>query len=284
MFNKASTRRAFEDVFHQVREAIVDGRLKPGDRLPPQRELKELFQVSRATVMEALRVLEQAGLITIRPGTTGGAFISHATSGTVADSLLLLLDLNEVSLEELAEFRERVEGGTAYWAASRADDAAVATLEDHLRKLRALADVGTPWSFFLAEEMKIHWAVAEYSGNRPSVVTMQAITRAMQEAYTFISPGLYEKVISDFQAILEAIRLHDPALAEERMKAHIAFFNQDMMANRKAQTSHKKKPQPNLLAFHHLLPSEKPWSAVALPQGSADEDPVDRIVRANRWP
>ena len=60
MFCKASTRRAFEDVVEQIREAIVEGRLKPGDRLPPQRELKDLFQVSRATVMEAMRVLESS--------------------------------------------------------------------------------------------------------------------------------------------------------------------------------------------------------------------------------
>ncbi len=266
MFAKASTRRAFEDVFHQIREAIVDGRLKPGDRLPPQRELKELFQVSRATVMEALRVLEQADLITIRPGTTGGAFVSHATSGTVADSLLLLLHLNGVSLEELAEFRERLEGGTAYWAASRADEAAVAALEGHLQTLRSLADVGTPWGSFLAEEMKMHWAIAEYSRNRPSVATMQAITRAMKEAYTYISPGLYNKVISDMEDILDAIRLRNPALAEERMKAHIAFFNQDMMANRKALTSQRRKPRPNLLSFQHpQADGERRSSVVPIP-------------------
>lgn len=266
MFDKASTRRAFEDVFHQIREAIVDGRLKPGDRLPPQRELKELFQVSRATVMEALRVLEQADLITIRPGTTGGAFVSHATSGTVADSLLLLFHLNGVSLEELAEFRERVEGGTAFWAASRADDAALAALDERLQTLRVLAGAGTPWSTFLAEEMQIHWAIAEYSGNRPSVATMQAITRAMMEAYTYISPGLYNKVIIDMEDILDAIRLRNPALAEERMKSHIAFFNQDMMANRKALTSQRKRLRPNLLAFQHPLASgERRSSAISAP-------------------
>lgn len=235
MFVKAAPRRAFEDVVEQVRQAIVEGRLRPGDRLPPQRELKEMFQVSRATVMEALRVLEKAGLVAMRPGTAGGAFVSHATSDNVADSLLLLLSLEAVSLQELAEFRERVEGGTAYWAAERAVEAEIADLQERFRKLRIMAGERAPWADFLAEDFKLHQAVAEYSDNLPSVATMKAITRAMKEAYTYISHGLYDKVLEDIGGIVEAIARRDPRLAEQRMKAHIAYFNEDMMANRQAR-------------------------------------------------
>lgn len=232
MFRKASPRRAYEDVAHQIRDAIVQGRLQPGDRLPSQRDLKEMFQVSRSTVLEALRMLEEADLITVRAGASGGAFVSHATADTVADSLLLLLSLERVSLPELAEFRERLEGGTAYWSALRASEKDLKTLEQHVSNLRRLAAAKMPWPAFLAEERKFHWAVAEFSGNRPSFATMKAITRAMEEAYSYISPGLYDKVISDISDIYEAIRTRQPELAEERMKRHIAFFNNDMMANR----------------------------------------------------
>ena len=251
MFRKASPKRAFEDVAQQIREAIVDGRLRPGDRLPSQRELKEQFQVSRAAVLEALRVLEEADLITIRSGATGGAFVSHATSDTVAEALLLLLSLEGVSLAELAEFRERVEGGTAYWAALRADEERLERLSQRLSSLERLAQAATPWGSFLAEEMKFHWDVAECSGNRPSIATMKAITRAMQEAYNFISPGLYHKVLSDIGGIFEAIRARQPEEAERRMKSHIAFFNDDMMANRDRSL---KQPLP----FKTVLPDVKP--------------------------
>ncbi len=238
MFRKATPKRAYEDVVHQIRAAIVDGRLRPGDRLPSQRAMRDLFQVSRAAIMEALRVLEKADLITIRAGATGGAFVSHATSDTVAESLLLLLSLEGVSLTELAEFRERLEGGTAYWAAQRAAKKDVQQLAERLVRLRQLAAANTPWDQFLAEEMKFHWAVAECSGNRPSLVTMKAITRAMQEAYCYISQGLYERVLADIQEIFESIRDHRPEQAEQRMKTHIAFFNDDMMANRSHSTHH----------------------------------------------
>lgn len=237
MFAKASTRRAFEDVVEQITQAIVAGRLKPGDRLPPQRELKELFQVSRATVMEALRVLERAGLISIKTGTTGGTFVSQANSDAVSDSLLLLLHLEAVSLEELGEFRERVEGGTAYWAALRSDDEQIASLKARYDSLCAMAAARAPWAEFLALDFHIHQLVAEYSQNRPAVATMKAITRAMKEAYTYISHGLYDKVLADIGGIVEAVALRQPDLAEQRMKKHIAYFNEDMMANRHAQLS-----------------------------------------------
>lgn len=235
MFYKAATRRAFEDVVEQIREAIVAGRLKPGDRLPPQRELKELFQVSRATIMEALRVLEKADLITIRPGATGGAFVSHATTDTLADSFLLLLDLAEVSIEELGEFRERVEAGTAYWAASRATDDQLRDLQARYQLLCDLAASKAPWPTFLAEDFNLHHAVAEYSRNRPSVAAMKAITLAMKEAYTYISHGLYDKVLADVGGLVEAICERNPELAEQRMKSHVAYFYEDMMANRSAK-------------------------------------------------
>lgn len=239
MFNKASTRRAFEDVVEQIREAIVSGRLMPGDRLPPQREMKEMFQVSRATIMEALRVLEKADLITIRPGTTGGTFVSHATTDTLAESILLLLSLEGVSMEELGEFRERVEGGTAYWAAERATEVELEDLRARMERLKSMASVGTPWSDFLAEDFALHHAISEYSRNRPSVATMKAITRAMRHAYTYISDGLYDRVIADVSGIVGAICDRQADLAEQKMKAHIRFFYEDMMTNWRSRSEAK---------------------------------------------
>ncbi len=271
MFQKASPKRAFEDVAYQIREAIVQGRLRPGDRLPSQRDLKDMFQVSRATILEALRVLEKADLITIRSGATGGTFVSHATSDTVAESLLLLLSLEGVSLAELAEFRERLEGGTAYWAALRANDETIGLLENRLGRLEELARAATPWGAFLAEEMKFHWSVAESSENRPSFATMKAITRAMQEAYSFISPGLYDKVLADIRDIFLAIRDRQPELAEERMKSHIAYFNDDMMANR-------TRSLQQLPPFHLGIHSDHSLAQVAHP-GEGHPPTIDLSTR-----
>ena len=75
LFRAAKQNRIFQDVVEQIQEAIIEGHLKVGDRLPPERELKEMLQTSRSTLREALRVLEQKGLIEIKLGMGGGAVV-----------------------------------------------------------------------------------------------------------------------------------------------------------------------------------------------------------------
>ena len=110
MFRKTQHNRVFQDLVDQIQEAIVDGRLKPGDKLPPQRELVDMFQTSRASIREALRVLEQKGLIEVKLGVSGGAVIKAAGTDSITDGLTLLLQQQHVSPDHLAEFRESIEG------------------------------------------------------------------------------------------------------------------------------------------------------------------------------
>ena len=80
LFRAAKQNRIFQDVVEQIQEAIIEGHLKVGDRLPPERELKEMLQTSRSTLREALRVLEQKGLIEIKLGMGGGAVVKAAAA------------------------------------------------------------------------------------------------------------------------------------------------------------------------------------------------------------
>jgi DNA-binding FadR family transcriptional regulator len=90
MFQKTKHNRMYENVVEQVKNAILDGKLKPGDKLPTEKELKDLFDVSRGTLREALRVLEQRGLITIKTGANGGVFVKSPTAQEASRSLDLL--------------------------------------------------------------------------------------------------------------------------------------------------------------------------------------------------
>ena len=110
MFQKARQNRIFQDVVEQIQEAILQGTLNPGDKLPPERELKEMFGASRGTLREALRILEQKGLITIKIGVAGGAVVNALSTDQVSESLDLLIRYQKASLKDLAEFREGVEG------------------------------------------------------------------------------------------------------------------------------------------------------------------------------
>src|SRR5262245_53241973 len=94
MFKAVSLNRVSQAIVEQVKLLLRQGRLKPGDRLPSERELCERFGVSRVTVREALRVLEAGGLIDIRVGARGGAFVTSPTSQQIGEGLADLLNLS----------------------------------------------------------------------------------------------------------------------------------------------------------------------------------------------
>ncbi|MBW2297456.1 MAG: FadR family transcriptional regulator, partial [Deltaproteobacteria bacterium] len=110
MFHAASQNRIFQDIVDQIQEAILEGRLQTGDILPSERDLKEMFNTSRGTLREALRVLEQKGLIEIKLGVGGGSVVKEVSVDKISESLALLIRTQRVSLNHLAEFREAVEG------------------------------------------------------------------------------------------------------------------------------------------------------------------------------
>jgi DNA-binding transcriptional regulator YhcF (GntR family) len=120
MFKKTSQQRIFEDLVSQIEGAILGGQLKAGDKLPAQRDLVDMFQTSRGPLREALRVLEQKGLLEIKRGVRGGAVVRQPGMTPVAESLGLLVRHRKITLAELSEFREGVEGNVAAIAAQRA--------------------------------------------------------------------------------------------------------------------------------------------------------------------
>jgi GntR family transcriptional repressor for pyruvate dehydrogenase complex len=109
VFSPVKARRIFEEVVGQIREQIVTGRLKPGDKLPAERDLAEQFDVSRTAVREALRVLEIAGTVQLKKGVRGGAFIAVADPSLIADSLQDMLHLGRITAAQLTEARIWIE-------------------------------------------------------------------------------------------------------------------------------------------------------------------------------
>jgi GntR family transcriptional repressor for pyruvate dehydrogenase complex len=167
MFKQAKQNRTFEDVIFLVQEAILQRSLKVGDKLPSERNLLEIFRVSRGTLREALRALEQKKLITIKTGSRGGAFVCDINTRQMSESLDLLLQYQKVSLRELAEFRENVEGMVAAKAAKRAKSEdlkqlslVVESIENHLNanELR--------WDEIMTDGRQFHLHLARIAGNR----------------------------------------------------------------------------------------------------------------------
>ena len=105
--------RASGQITRQLEQAILGGRLAAGDRLPSERELQGLLEVSRNTLREGLRELEQKGLVEIRKGRRGGIFVKEMGAGPMTESLGLFVQSQRVTMEDISEFRRDLEGPLA---------------------------------------------------------------------------------------------------------------------------------------------------------------------------
>jgi len=232
MFSPSRQTRAFEDVVRQIQEAILKGSLKPGARLPAERQLQDTFQVSRGTLREALRTLEQKGLITIKTGTAGGAIVRAVDTKLVSESLDLLLRYQKISLKELAEFREAVEGVVASKAARKATRQDVRTLGALVRSIRGYLDADSfDWSGVVREDNRFHFHLARIAGNRIFESIVQTIYENISpyfERFLSHERGLMERNYQDLCRILEAIEKRDPDAARLLVQRHVRYFNRRM--------------------------------------------------------
>src|SRR5919108_336556 len=119
--------RIYEEIVRQVKQMIAEGRLKSGDRLPPERDLAEMFVVSRTSVREALRALESLGLLEIRAGE--GTFVREVSVESLIEPLALVMASQREAIAELFEARRLLEPGIAALAASRATPEEVSEME-----------------------------------------------------------------------------------------------------------------------------------------------------------
>ena len=109
LFQPLPVKRTFMEIANQIRSSIYSKTLKPGDKLPSERELTAQFGVGRISVREALRMLEQAGLILIKQGSGGGAYVKAADTSAISESVYDLVSRSDISLEDLTEVRLAVE-------------------------------------------------------------------------------------------------------------------------------------------------------------------------------
>lgn len=237
LFHKAKQNRIFQDVVEQVQAAILDGQLSAGDRLAPERELCEMFKTSRGTLREALRILEQKGLVEIRLGINGGAYVKDANAELMAENLAMLIRSHNVSLEHLAEFREGVEGTVAGLAAGRstaADDKKLTLLIDEAAQNREKGMAG--WNRFVQVDEKIHTEIARIAGNPLYTFVLQSIHANIHRYYDkFLTVGEteMEENFQDLRLIVEAIAGRDKDTASRMAVKHVRRFSRYMEAKKR---------------------------------------------------
>ena len=221
-------RKAYEQVYDQLRELIMRGELERGQRLPGEAALAGEFGVSRGTVREALRLLAAQNLIRTAKGAGGGSFVTLPTADHVSEvlqaNIRLLSESREVSAEDMLEARELLEAFAARMAASRRG-------EDDLERLRACIiderlDLGTERQH--AQNTGFHTALLEASGNTLLAIAAQPVFGILQTNMRRreIERGTLARVNEDHRRILAAVEKGDANAAEQQMREHLAMLRE----------------------------------------------------------
>ncbi|HTJ65868.1 MAG TPA: FadR/GntR family transcriptional regulator [Alphaproteobacteria bacterium] len=220
--------KAADVLAEHLRERILAGALAEGSPLPTERELGVHSGLSRASVREALRILESEGLIQTRPGRNGGASVRQPTADSIARSVGLFVRGRRIRLKSLLETREAIEPAVARLAALHRTDQDVAALKSAQARLKAAqADRAA----YLEANVDWHLAVANASHNEPLIGFMTAISTVIQSATEnpqLDSDEVRGQTIAAHERIQAAILAGDSAGAERRMARHVRAYGDQM--------------------------------------------------------
>jgi DNA-binding FadR family transcriptional regulator len=216
--------KASDVLVNELRERILSGEFAEGTALPPERELVVQTKMSRTTVREALRILEVQGLVRIRAGRAGGAFVQRPGNESVANSLSLLIRGRQIRLAAVLETREVIEPICAELAAQHRTEADIAALK---AANTPIADPNSSLNEFLQANVNWHVAVATATHNELIAAFMTALSRAIYtstENQDFIDAEVRRVTARAHNSITQAIEKGDPAAAGRRMSRHVHTY------------------------------------------------------------
>jgi GntR family transcriptional regulator, transcriptional repressor for pyruvate dehydrogenase complex len=220
-FEPRQTKRAFEHIVEQIRNRIYNGLLVPGDRLPSERELAEQFHTARLAVREAFRVLEESGLIRIKKGKMGGAYIKEFTRKNVSQSLVDKIEDHVFSMEDLMEARAGIESLIVELAIQRitADD--VKALKKNIVDTDRLISKGINSA---EVQLKFHLLLARVARNS----TLETVLRSILNVFgqflmrEFDPPRDHlKKHLEEHKNILETVEKRTQEQAKKQIVSHV---------------------------------------------------------------
>jgi GntR family transcriptional repressor for pyruvate dehydrogenase complex len=222
MYSTIRSARLYEQITEQIQSRIMTGELRPGDKLPPERELAEQFGVSRTAVREAVKALHEKGLLEVRPG--NGTFISNITDTTsevMRDSLDLIVNVGLVNgLVELMQVRTLLEPGIAALAAEMATEANIQAMQQAVDTMDTALDNA---DVYVEADLKFHRALATASQNSLITILLDPIVDLLREQRKriFLVEGGPERGQYHHKRILKAVATRQPLAAREAMAVHL---------------------------------------------------------------
>ncbi len=217
-FEAVRRTKVYEQAAQQLQRMIRDGLFKPGEKLPPERELAEMLQVSRGSLRDAIRTLELMGLVEPRQGE--GTVVRDPSAKSLINPLATVLPGQRELVAELLEFRRMIEPTLAAKAARNVSDEELTYMEDILRRQKEKVDRG---ELAIEEDSEFHYAIAEAARNSVVLKVLDAFMDLLRETRerSLQLDGRLQWSFAGHRRILNAIRKREPAEAEQAMRRHI---------------------------------------------------------------
>lgn len=277
MFQPVRIARASQEIVEQIKASIISSQLPPGERLPTEREMAEQFKVSRITVRDALRVLESQGLVAIKVGAGGGAFVAKPSIGPVSELMTDMLRRNKASIHELVEARMIIETSIAGLAAERATAEDLGAMEQAIAEARSGYAAGDP--HFTPHSVEFHVALAHAAKNDFLLFTVNSFRSLFYEVLEELipAPDMSERAIEDHQKILDALKGRQANRARELMREHLAYFQ--ARVQKMDSSGRNPKPVRPPVNLQSNLKRAGPTHAAQRP--SRRRQPVPRARKSN---
>ncbi|HJY86228.1 MAG TPA: FadR/GntR family transcriptional regulator [Candidatus Acidoferrales bacterium] len=217
-FEAVRKTRLYEEVAKQIERLIVEGGLKPGDKLPPERGLAEMFQVSRSSLRDAIRALELTGLLEARQGE--GTVVCDLSADSLVNPLASLLTRKRELVAELLDVRKIIEPPLAARAAVHASTEEIAYLEDILRRQKEKVRRG---ELAIEEDSEFHYTIAMAAKNNVVQKVLDVLMDLLRKSRerSLQVEGRRQRSLDGHRRILRAVRERDPAGAERAMRRHL---------------------------------------------------------------
>jgi len=227
MFKSIKHTKVSDEIINQIKSQISEGMLKPGDRLPPERELVKEFGVSRPSLREALNSLVAMGFLEVKGKRT---FIKSVTSESMQGPLSLLIKTDTQKIFDLIEVRKAIEGWGAFLAAQRATEEDIKQLENILEEMRKAFEEGRSWE---KQDADFHLGIAQATHNTIQTHIMSTIYDLLKEsvARVFKDRAKVKKLLNHHYRIFSAIKNHSPEKAREKTLEHLNYVETEVKAS-----------------------------------------------------
>lgn len=219
-------------IMQQLETMILEGTLKPGQKLPPERELAVQFEVSRPSLREAVQKLAARGLLESRQG--GGTYVAQDLGSSLSDPLLELFNTHPESQYDLLEFRHALEGVSAYYAALRSTPADKEAIQAHYDQLQRYHDEKS-FDKEVEADVEFHLAIAAATHNVVLLHMMRALFTLLRQhiwenlEQVYPKHDIRSRIHEQHHRLLQAILEGNPDAARQAAHAHLAFVEDALL-------------------------------------------------------